>query len=64
MDFAVKVKLPRHGRNEYITDIHVKNIKDDKNQAIREAINYINRAHWLRLSDIEKTKLIFEVKTL
>ena len=67
MDYSVKIVLPRQDRNEYITHIHLKGLSEEFSlEAIKDmALCETRRRPWLRLSDIEKTKIqAIEVKTL
>ena len=64
MRYSVKVYLPKNDRNEYITTVHTIDCKTILD-ATNEALNYVKRAQWIRLSDIEKTKLVVkDIKTL
>ena len=64
MRYSVKVYLPKNDRNEYITTVHIVDCKNEVD-GINEALNYVKRAQWIRLSDIEKTKLIAkDIKTI
>lgn len=67
MDYSIKIILPKQDRSEYITHIHLKGISREFSlEAIKTmAIDETKRRPWLRLSDIEKTKIqAIEVKTL
>ena len=64
MRYSIKIYIQKNDRDEYITTVHTAHCKD-RLDAINEALNYAKRAQWIRLSDIEKTKLIAkDIKSL
>ena len=62
MDYMCKVCLKGIDKNEYVTSVLVRDTT--REDAPNHAISAVKRKPWLRLSDIELTRLIVtEVKT-
>ena len=65
LSYSIKVVLPKKERNEYITHIHLYNLSEkiDIDKVKDMALSEVKRRPWLKLSDIEKNKIVaIEVK--